>query len=171
MADSEIHPRPPFDMMAYLKAKMAEPPSGGPAPEPPTPSVTRDAAPETGNMDEQPAFEPMPLLDILAMVRTVARRNGYAIAVHGSLSRDVDLVAVPWVDVTSSAEELVREIVEAGRWLLADPQPEQRPHGRLAWAIRWPASMTPGYLDLSIMPSTYTYDDVARRSGEGDRPA
>ena len=30
----------------------------------------------------------------------VERRNGYAIAVHDSLERDIDLVAIPWTETS-----------------------------------------------------------------------
>lgn len=37
------------------------------------------------------------LLDlILPPARIAAKKVGYAITVHGSLNRDIDLVAVPW---------------------------------------------------------------------------
>jgi hypothetical protein len=35
--------------------------------------------------------------EILPVIREVARSCGYAIAVHGSMQRDLDIVAVPWV--------------------------------------------------------------------------
>lgn len=95
-------------------------------------------------------MEDMTLLEVLAVVRSVARRAGYAVAVHGSLSRDIDLIAVPWGEVVESPSALVAAIVSEGRWLLADPQPEVKPHGRLAWAIRMPGFYRP-YLDLSVI--------------------
>lgn len=45
----------------------------------------------------------------------VARRHGYAIGVHGSMSRDLDLIAVPWVESASSPDELLKEICEMVR--------------------------------------------------------
>jgi hypothetical protein len=35
---------------------------------------------------------------LLPALREVARRFGYALAVHGSLEWDIDLVAVPWCE-------------------------------------------------------------------------
>lgn len=40
----------------------------------------------------------------------VARANGYALAVHGSLARDMDLIAVPWTAEAASPEEVVAAI-------------------------------------------------------------
>ena len=42
------------------------------------------------------------LLDlILPPMRRAAKDDGYAIIVHGSLNRDIDLVAVPWTDAAT----------------------------------------------------------------------
>lgn len=38
---------------------------------------------------------------LLAAMRVAARREGWALAVHGSMTRDLDLVAVPWTDTAS----------------------------------------------------------------------
>ena len=47
---------------------------------------------------------------ILPRIRTVARKSGYAITVHGSMKRDLDLVAVPWVRRHLLPITLVRRI-------------------------------------------------------------
>tara|TARA_R110002050_G_scaffold69003_2_gene149419 strand:+ start:380 stop:808 length:429 start_codon:yes stop_codon:yes gene_type:complete len=36
----------------------------------------------------------------------IARKHGYALAIHGSVLSDLDLVAVPWTEKAVSAEEL-----------------------------------------------------------------
>ena len=79
---------------------------------------------------------------------SVARSVGYAIGLHGSMKRDCDLIAVPWVDGAECVDRLVNDLCRAlnarrvGRW-------EQKPHGRLAISIQ-----IDGYfktIDLSIM--------------------
>lgn len=42
----------------------------------------------------------------------VARENGYALAVHGSLARDMDLIAVPWTEQAGSPEDVISAIEE-----------------------------------------------------------
>jgi len=37
----------------------------------------------------------------------IARKNGYNLLLHGSMSRDMDLVAVPWVDEPVGHIELI----------------------------------------------------------------
>jgi hypothetical protein len=82
----------------------------------------------------------------------VARDHGYALTVHGSMQRDLDLVAVPWIDGASGPVELASALYERIKWASSHDQPKGpvvRPHGRLAWTIALGGG---AYLDLSIMP-------------------
>ena len=95
----------------------------------------------------------------IPIVRRVAREHGYAIGVHGSLARDIDLIAVPWTLEASPREELVHAIVSAVGGYIRNEllgsdgtimrNPEAKPHGRLAWSIHVAGGT---YLDLSVMP-------------------
>lgn len=98
---------------------------------------------------------------ILNLITLRAKELGYAIAVHGSMTRDLDIIAVPWIQEAVSAEELVEAICELlnGFYLNyedAEPDnyiyrnPEPKPHGRLAWSIHLRGFK--GYVDLSVMP-------------------
>lgn len=84
-----------------------------------------------------------------------ARNCGYALAVHGSLARDIDLVAVPWTDEAKPVEEFIERIKDAmlARDILfvekLKDNPVSRPHGRLAWAFHLGGGP---YIDLSVMP-------------------
>ncbi len=83
-----------------------------------------------------------------------AVQHGYVLAVHGSLTRDLDLVAVPWEDTVSTPAVLAAALMEAVGGFIA-PQnqgtvPRVKPHGRLAWPIH----LGPDYfIDLSVMPA------------------
>jgi hypothetical protein len=85
-----------------------------------------------------------------------AHELGYALLVHGSLARDIDLVAVPWTTEAVSGEDLVRELEAKVRELDVSPPeevqptagPHEKPHGRRAWTIFVQGT----YFDLSIMP-------------------
>ncbi|HLI02757.1 MAG TPA: hypothetical protein VFC10_07345 [Terriglobia bacterium] len=85
-----------------------------------------------------------------------ARLDGYALLWHGSLARDIDLVACPWteacVDQADLAEHL-RKVAEAvtGCCFAAphDNVPVKKPHGRLAWEFHFGGGP---YIDLSVMP-------------------
>ncbi|MBX4388511.1 hypothetical protein K4H03_20680 [Mycobacterium tuberculosis] len=92
--------------------------------------------------------------EILPPLRRAAEAEGYAIAVHGSLARDIDLVAIPWTENARAPDLLVRHIqgILAGifgacyiseGWTL-------KPHGRIAKTLH-SHTMT-AEIDLSVMP-------------------
>ncbi len=100
-------------------------------------------------------------------ISTVARQLGYAIGLHGSMGRDLDLIAVPWTDAAAPNEVLVEAIREAvGGFIRNDPQTEEnryyldtknptdKPHGRRAWSIYFSGHRF--YIDLSVMPIKQT---------------
>ena len=95
---------------------------------------------------------------VIDAVREAAEGCGYAIGEHGSLSRDIDLIAVPWrEDAVSAAEvaEAVRAAAEKANPLgvcfsnTADTDPRPKPHGRLCWSFHLGGGP---YIDLSVMP-------------------
>jgi hypothetical protein len=110
---------------------------------------------------------------LITPLRAVARQHGYALAVHGSLARDIDLIAVPWgheVSAPAALAEAIRAAAEDVTGYLAfikndpkaDPRdftrrsPEPKFHGRLAWSIYVKAQHPGGYetyIDLSVMPA------------------
>lgn len=95
---------------------------------------------------------------LLGPVREAARRLGYAVTTHGTITRDIDLVAVPWVEGAEDSETLAAAVFSvaeavAGPAFLAPntPAPTLKPHGRLAWAI-YVGKSGRTYLDLSVTP-------------------
>lgn len=110
---------------------------------------------------------------MLPGLRDLAREHGYALAVHGSMTTDFDLIAVPWVDKASDPDVLI----EAMRALVGgtvnshnplrcrgciennlavckhvDTNPSTRSHGRLAYAIHLGPGDSGPYLDVSVTP-------------------
>lgn len=86
----------------------------------------------------------------LRSINKAARRCGYAIGLHGSLSRDLDLVAVPWTKKATSAEALIEAIRKVtGTWESPTDPPADRPHGRRTWCLHFGQGP---YLDISVMP-------------------
>jgi hypothetical protein len=82
----------------------------------------------------------------------VAKECGYALAVHGSLKRDMDLVAIPWVEEAVTAKALIQKLSETVRWKSdAGPvsQKALKPHGREAWVLPLGCGLA---LDVSVMP-------------------
>lgn len=79
----------------------------------------------------------------------IARKHGYALAVHGTLSRDMDLVCIPWTVSPSEPIEVVNDITTKF-YIKQIGQPEFKLHQRLVYTI----SIGHGecFLDLSFMP-------------------
>jgi hypothetical protein len=93
-----------------------------------------------------------------------ARDVGYALSVHGSLARDLDVVGVPWTEEAGTAQELIMRLLSVSGGYLADggrsnekgelvrdrgDLPTVKPHGRLAWTIHLGSG---AYIDISVMP-------------------
>lgn len=91
--------------------------------------------------------------EIVARVRHVARGHGYAIGVHGSLVRDVDLIAAPWIERASAPDELATAIAdELGGAVRARAR---RAHGRIGYVVLIPGGKHPNYIDLSVMAPSH----------------
>lgn len=102
---------------------------------------------------------------LIGPLRAQAAVLGYALATHGSLSRDIDIIACPWTPDAVSAEELATAIITTVQshndgiaLVLNDGKdeyderrrnPSKKPHGRLAWSIHLGGGP---YIDLSVMP-------------------
>lgn len=100
------------------------------------------------------------------LLQQVAKRHGYALAVHGSLHRDFDLVAVPWIEDASDRLTLVKALRKATRavtWgvkqdrlkVYRDCAPTRKPHGRIAYSLHFTEQAGRGaYLDISVLPTS-----------------
>jgi hypothetical protein len=92
---------------------------------------------------------------LVPAMREKARRLGYALAIHGSLGYDIDIIAAPWRDdcVCPAIElmEAMRVVCESitGMGFLNPKDATKKPHGRLAWSIHVGGGP---YVDLSVMP-------------------
>ena len=97
---------------------------------------------------------------ILPPMRQAAKDAGYAITVHGSLDRDIDLVAIPWRDQgVWSIDKLVEALVGAmrgfvGRAHCHDKEWEVKPHGRRAKTLLAWVGENSANIDLSVIPPT-----------------
>ena len=100
------------------------------------------------------------LLDlILEPMRLTAKEAGYAITVHGSLNRDIDLVCVPWVEHNVWSHEAlidslcgtIRGITgranKNGEWSI-------KPHGRRAKTVLVWVGENTAQLDISFLSSS-----------------
>lgn len=91
-----------------------------------------------------------------AALLPVANEKGYALAVHGTLTRDADFIAVPWIEEAADPEVLVDACAAALGWMKRDDQgnPGNKPHGRLSYNIIDPESFGDHsrWIDLAVFP-------------------
>jgi hypothetical protein len=92
---------------------------------------------------------------LIPALRHIAYRSGYALAVHGSLNYDIDLLAAPWRELAVSPTALAQDLKEAIEKIAGQAyegggeQPTKKPCGRLAWSFHLGGGP---YVDLSVMP-------------------
>lgn len=116
---------------------------------------------------------------VIDAVRDAARAHGYALTEHGSLARDIDLVAIPWTDAATDAATVAEAIrlalVEANGIAFvapANPCPRAKPHGRLCWSFHLGGGP---YVDLSVTPripasASCAGPGAAEKIWKGDAP-
>jgi hypothetical protein len=80
----------------------------------------------------------------------IARRHGYALAVHGTLGRDMDLICVPWANEVSAPRAVLDEITSTFAIVLIGEAPTPHNHGREAWTIS--IGFGECFIDLSFTP-------------------
>lgn len=86
-----------------------------------------------------------------------SRTRGWALAVHGSLRRDLDLLAVPWSDEAIST----KEYIEGFHNVVGTRNPISttlKPHGRVACSFVYGLA----YIDLSILDPRIIKEEMPR---------
>lgn len=108
------------------------------------------------------------------VLKEIAQHWGYALLIHGSMHRDLDLVAIPWVEnIQDDAEQ--KMILEMEQWLTGQNMVNRkgrahfnkREHGRRTYSISLNRGDRDGewirfkdaqyYLDISVMPTRRNY--------------
>lgn len=106
----------------------------------------------------------------IVKARLVAKSEGYAIAIHGSTTRDLDLIAVPWIATPRLPAALACQIAFNTGWLIQKSdgtragigervEPAIREHGRMVWTFLPPSAdptspdwPDPRFVDFSVIP-------------------
>ena len=96
---------------------------------------------------------------IFTIARCLAWAEGYAIAMHGSFTRDLDLIAVPWAPQACEPEHLARRIESAAGLKISVHPKNDKPFGRLVWTMTLPNFGDPRFVDLSIIPRSSIEQD------------
>jgi hypothetical protein len=80
----------------------------------------------------------------------IFQQCGYALAVHGSLARDFDLIAVPWADSVSAPADVLA-IIESTFSAVVVGDKAMKNHGRIAYTVAIGFGCCG--LDLSFLPT------------------
>lgn len=80
----------------------------------------------------------------------IAREHGYALAIHGSMQRDFDLICVPWAETVSDPLAVVDAMCDYYA-IRKVGDFEKKRHGRIAQtiSIKWGECA----IDLSFLPA------------------
>lgn len=96
-----------------------------------------------------PNYAPTYAAAMYPELATICRRHGYALAVHGSLARDLDVIAIPWTEDSGEPQDVLDDILttfamnQLGGFT-------GKPHGRTAvtLSVGWGNCA----IDLQFMP-------------------
>ena len=105
----------------------------------------------------KPNFGPVYACAMYPDLAPIFHNHGYALACHGSLARDFDLIAVPWADVVSSPVEVLKSIISTFTLSVVGP-PEKKNHGRLAYTLA--CGFGQCAIDLSFLPSANAKEEA-----------
>ena len=86
-------------------------------------------------MKPPPSFAPVYAVALYPGLAKIAREHGYALAVHGSLQRDFDVIAIPWQEVVGKPDAVISQIESEFVLRRVGGDPEQKPHGRTAYTL------------------------------------
>ena len=118
-------------------------------------------------MDKPKHFKPGLYAMFFEQLKDIAKEYGYNLLVHGSMNRDLDLVAVPWVDEPRPEQDMIKEFQEYLTGMtLTRPNDEVAytilPGGRHSYVIELNRGNRHGewvrfydeqyYLDISVTP-------------------
>lgn len=75
------------------------------------------------------------------VIKEIGLKYGYNIVLHGSMNRDLDLIAIPWSEAIGDKSSMLNEISEAiGGFILIESDSDRmafrkKYHGRECWVI------------------------------------
>lgn len=106
--------------------------------------------PKTLEQLKPASYGPFYAAGIYPKLADIFRRYGYALAVHGSVATDFDLIAVPWVAEASDHEPVIAEVEKLVAAKFARLDSVQRAHGRVTYKLAM--SFGDCALDISFTP-------------------
>ena len=86
---------------------------------------------------------------MVPMLEIEAFKHGYAIGLHGSMQRDLDIIAFPWIEESSSCLDLLNGVIcTVGGTLVGRPFPKS--HNRIGFCIGLSNNRIKSYIDFSV---------------------
>jgi len=82
-----------------------------------------------------PSYAPIYAASMYPDLAGFFKKHGYALAVHGSLQRDFDLIAVPWIEEALDPDTVIKLLVEEFFCLKYTGEVGIKPHGRLVYTL------------------------------------
>jgi len=100
-------------------------------------------------------------------LKIIAKRYGYNLVIHGSMNRDMDLIAIPWNVLFGTVDSMIEEFADylhASIMPLTEKQKYCFPHGRYSYILEMRRSFPifgdkeweqdkQWYLDISVIPT------------------
>ena len=85
----------------------------------------------------KPNFGPVYAAAVYPDLAKIFQKHGYALAVHGSVARDFDLIAIPWAEKVSEVDTVFDTIEEEFAISVNRKDYAERNHGRRAWLLHF----------------------------------
>ena len=110
---------------------------------------------------------------IFTQARIIAWQYGWACLAHGSFTRDLDLLFVPWEDraMMEDPEHLIRRVADVTGLEIARHPPTDKPHGRQAWTLHLPGFTEPRWVDISIFGAKRSENDKTVEQADREQPS
>src|SRR5688572_18648598 len=102
----------------------------------------------------KPNYAPIYAAALYPDLAAIFQKHGYALAAHGSLARDFDLIAVPWIEKPSEVKDILNEVTKTFHIKIIG-KPETKYHDRLVYTLS--IGFGRCAIDLSFMPKYETF--------------
>ena len=100
---------------------------------------------------------------IFTKVRCIAWTYGYAAMMHGSFTKDLDILLVPWVDkINEDYQHLIDIICNKCNLIENGHPPTNKPHKRISYTLLFKKFGDPRFIDISILTTLGEYDDIKK---------
>jgi len=110
----------------------------------------------------KPNFGPAYAAAMYPGLAAIFHRHGYALACHGSLACDFDLIAVPWAETVSDHATVLKDVTTEYALRLTDDG-EMKNHGRKAYTLS--CGFGECAIDLSFVPNAALCDLRGKEEG------